>query len=130
MLLKVRISRFALKTKKICSACFFEICASILETDAYLFMYLGLSKIVFRLLFCVAPRLLKPSNECESSQLKSKKRYLKLTFSTLNCLLNPKSTFIDFSGQKNLLYCRLLALLKSTFFDKPTYFQNFPINVN
>jgi len=43
---------------------------------------IGLSKIVFRLLFYVAYRHLKPSNECESSLFKSKKRYLKSTFST------------------------------------------------
>jgi len=36
-------------------------------------LWLGLSKIVFRLLFCVASRHLKPSNECESSHFKSKK---------------------------------------------------------
>jgi len=62
--------------------------------------YLGLSKIVFRLLFCVASRHLKPSNECESSHLKSKKRYLKSTFSTLNRLLGPKSTFYRLFGLK------------------------------
>jgi len=58
-------------------------------------LFIGLSKIVFRLLFCVTFLNLKQSNECESSHFKSKKRQLKWTFQP------QKSTLADFSGPKS-----------------------------
>jgi len=64
---------------------------------------LGLSKIVFRFLFCVASLNLKPSNECKSSHFKSKKTILKCTCSIFD-FKSTKLTLYRLFDLKNRLF--------------------------
>jgi len=64
------------------------------------FVIAGLSKIVFRLSFCVASLHLKPSKECESSQL-SQKTILKIKNFDFKSTASSKSTFYRLFALKN-----------------------------